>query len=507
MLWGHLKVMGQVQMSNPPRAAAQTLFYALREKYNLPDVFYLDLWPITVSYMVIINPQVMNQAFGVSKGSQSLPKHFMVKRFMEQVGGYEGNLVSSEGIQWKKWRAAFNPGFSLTQVMSLVPQITEDVVRFRDILLEKAKNKELFRLEHDTTLMVVNIIGKLAMDHDFDCQRKSNKFIDALHNQVQWIKIGVRTRPSEAFDPRRPYMFWKNNRTMDKYIGDILEDRFVQYKSKGKQKKIAIDLALEAYMKEEKGKTMEQTTKLDKQFKAEAIEHIKAFVFAGHDTTSSTICYAFYKTMQNPEIAAKVRAEHDAVLGPDVWDAPNVIAAEPHILNKLDYTLAVIKETLRLYPAANNLREGIEGQNLKDPATGQEYPMFKHMVVWPVNVSMHREERFFGPRANEFLPERWLHPERAEFEMDKEAFFPFSKGPRNCIGQELAMQEMKIIMAVCMRVLDVEMAYDELHKLADDGSGYPGDTKGEQFGDEAYQVQVATAKPREGMPVRIKARV
>ena len=84
----------------------------------------------------------------------------------------------------------------------------------------------------------------------------------------------------------------------------------------------------------------------------------------------------------------------------------------------------------------------------------------------------------------------------------------FSKGSRNCIGQELAIIETKVILAMTIRTFDFIPAFHELDKLKGDGSGYPSDTSGvqEQFGDEAYQVQLGTAKPREGMPCRLRLR-
>lgn len=70
------------------------------------------------------------------------------------------------------------------------------------------------------------------------------------------------------------------------------------------------------------------------------------------------------------------------------------------------------------------------------------------------------------------------------------------------------MIETKVILAMTLRTFDFQPAFDELEKLRGDGSGYPSDVEGvqEQFGDEAYQVQLGTAKPREGLPCRVKLR-
>ena len=82
-------------------------------------------------------------------------------------------------------------------------------------------------------------------------------------------------------------------------------------------------------------------------------------------------------------------------------------------------------------------------------------------------------------------------------------------GPRNCIGQELALLETRIILALVVRSFDFQPAYDSLDELKNDGSWYSNDEsfrKGKQDvdGEVAYQILLGTAKPREGMPMRVR---
>ena len=65
--------------------------------------------------MMIFDTDMMNSI----TVQQSLPKHPEVDKFMEHLGG-AGNIVSAEGGEWKKWRSAFNPGFSASHLMTLV---------------------------------------------------------------------------------------------------------------------------------------------------------------------------------------------------------------------------------------------------------------------------------------------------------------------------------------------------------------------------------------------------
>jgi len=235
---------------------------------------------------------------------------------------------------------------------------------------------------------------------------------------------------------------------------------------------------------------------------------MKTFIFAGHDTTSSTLCYAYYYLSKNPETLAKIRQEHSDVFGPDQSTVGDQLKQDPRLLNRLDYTLAVTREVLRCQPPASTVRTGQKGFFVHDPATGDPLPT-DGFTLWPVDVGVHRSSKYW-PDPHVFRPERHLHhaADSSANYNSKEAWIAFSKGPRNCIGQELAVIETKAILAMTVRRFDFAPAFDELEKLRGDGSGYPSDTSGvqEQFGDEAYQIQLGAAKPREGMPCRIRLR-
>ena len=129
---------------------------------------------------------------------------------------------------------------------------------------------------------------------------------------------------------------------------------------------------------------------MDEEFKAAAIVHIRTFIFAGHDTTSSVISYAFYLLSKNPSCLAKLRKEHDEVLG-TVEDAPQSIKDDPYILHRLEYTLAVIRETMRLFPPASTARAGNPNVALRDPETGEVLPT-DDMLVWVIRTCSDDEQ-------------------------------------------------------------------------------------------------------------------
>jgi cytochrome P450 len=147
---------------------------------------------------------------------------------------------------------------------------------------------------------------------------------------------------------------------MDGYISKVLDQRFAT-RHERKKEKLVIDLALETYLKEQTNTNIEHAETLDPTFKRIAVNQIKMFIFAGHDTTSATICYAYHLLSRNPETLAKIRAEHDSVFGKNAEETAEKICDDPLLLNQLPYTVAVIKETLRLYPPASTVRKGLPG--------------------------------------------------------------------------------------------------------------------------------------------------
>ena len=91
-------------------------------------------------------------------------------------------------------------------------------------------------------------------------------------------------------------------------------------------------------------------------------------------------------------------------------------------------------------------------------------------------MGMQRSPALWGPDVHAFRPERFLAENAGT--VPPNAFRPFEKGPRNCIGQELALLEVKIILVLTIRRYDVRAAYAELDKLKGDGSIWAQDEGG-----------------------------
>lgn len=306
--------------------------------------------------------------------------------------------------------------------------------------------------------------------------------------QVKWLTFGADVNPFKRYNPVRPLVHWYNSRRMNNFIAPRIDSRFVELRSTGtKGNKSIMDLVSTEYLSKNAG-----ATDLDSTFRDFAINQTKLFLFSGHDTTSSTVCYIFYILATYPDVLARVRAEHATVIGSETSKTASIIASSPILLNQLPYTVAVIKEVLRMFPAVSGTRAGEPDFNVTDES-GRHFPT-DGLLVWDNPQAVHRDPAYW-PNPDDFIPERWLAAPDDPLHPSKGAWRPFSHGPRNCIGQELAMIEMKVIMVMTVRSFNIELAYTE----SDRAKGIKGVTT--VYGERGYQID--RAQPSDDLPCRV----
>lgn len=245
-----------------------------------------------------------------------------------------------------------------------------------------------------------------------------------------------------------------------------------------------VDLALKTYHSEN-GSTdnKESVREMDPFFKNVCLAQIKLFLFSGHDTTSSSICYTLYLLSQHPTALRLVQQELNEILSPDSRETRQLLSDKPHLLNRLPYTTAVIKESLRLFPTVSSTRDGEKEFSVTD-SQGRTFPT-DGFLVWVNPHAVHHSPRLWN-QPDEFIPDRWLGERRNDIQ--KGAWRAFEHGPRNCIGQELAMLESKILLCMVARDFVVRDTYERGNKMVD--------------GEVAYQVQLS--QPAGDLPCRIE---
>ncbi|KAK5459567.1 hypothetical protein LTS15_003696 [Exophiala xenobiotica] len=608
--WGHLPLAGECKRLFPPQTHVQNWSNYIRKKYQLGDVFYVDWWPLGPRWLFVADPELASKY--ITTG-QSLRKSHLTTNYLTKLLGRD-NMVGLDGQQWKVLRSIFNPGFSASHLISLVPLIVDSTLVFLDILREKAQSGELISLDTYSTRYTIDIIGKIVMDTDFHAQTGGgptgsggpHPIVTTFRRQVDLMPSATSVGPLDDINLGREVRIWWNMRKLDSLIGAEIDERVAarrdrnrdaarqtaqaqgssntstQEKEKNRsfkdRKRSVIELALDAYDQEaaaaaaaatvgdaggseSKNKSTNSRTStrtqdaMNSSFRALAIDSIKTFIFAGHDTTSATISYAMYLLHLHKDVHAKLVAELDRVYScssPEAssggtttttttttTNAAEIIAqriiSDPHSINKLEYMTAVIKEVLRLFPPASTLRELLRPLDIaavKDtvlPAAGcnsdnpgnpgkKSYPL-AGFHIWPVAHMIHRNEAYF-PDPVKFVPERFIPSQtpyphaKLHTPAGKDAWRPFEKGPRNCIGQELAMIETKIALALLVSDLDFTAEYagakieswTPVETIDEFKDGKPGVERLTIEGHKPYQVLHGVARPKDGMTGRLSLR-
>ena len=174
-------------------------------------------------------------------------------------------------------------------------------------------------------------------------------------------------------------------------------------------------------------------------------------LIAGSDTTSNSSCAVLYYVCRTPGCLSKLQAELDAAL-PLGERVPTYDA-----VRDLPYLGAVIHETLRIHCTSGIglprlIPAGSPGVTLK----GRHFPAGTVLSV--PTYSVHHSREIWGEDADDFVPQRWerLTPRQ------KNAFIPFSYGPRACVGRNVAEMEMKLIVASWARRYDVYLRQDHM---------------------------------------------
>ena len=221
-------------------------------------------------------------------------------------------------------------------------------------------------------------------------------------------------------------------------------------------------------------------------------------MFVGHDSTSSTVCYILHLLATNPNALARIRAEHDRLLGPDLSAVPGLLKQNAHLTNHLVYTTAVIKEALRLFPPGGCSRAGSPNVDLIDDQANR-CPTKDTAAVFTIHTEMHRAPAYWV-RPDDFLPERWLPDCSEELRPMKEAYRAFEIGPRNCVAQDFVMTELRVILACLVRRFDFMPAYDEWDQL------HPQQGLRTYRGERVYQTEEGAAHPVENYPCRVSVR-
>ena len=355
-------------------------------------------------------------------------------------------LLLSQGKKWFRNRRLLTPAFHY-EILKPYIEVYNSCLR---IMLQKwttsAKKKEPIKVFETVKALSLDIIMQCVFSFESSCQQEGaqkHPYLQAvcdlveltsaravmLYHRIDWI-----------------YYFSANGRKYRKackiahnYTEMIIKERRIRLKENSSKRKYLdfLDILLTAADEDGKGLT-------DLEIRDEA----DTFMFEGHDTTTSGISWTLYCLAKYPEHQEKIREEVRNVLMGREW-------LDYSDLKELKYTQWCIKETMRLYPPVLFIvRKASNDIELDD-----------HLIPkgMPIDVAIYTIHRHpdIWENPDEFDPLRF-HPSNAEGR-DPYAYLPFSAGQRNCIGQNFALNEEKLVIGSIVHRFSLSLV--EGHKV------------------------------------------
>ncbi|KAI7778544.1 hypothetical protein LA080_002054 [Diaporthe eres] len=284
-----------------------------------------------------------------------------------------------------------------------------------------------------------DIIGNLALGESFECLKRSGShpYVDNILNSLKVLPIrqALHYFPIPAF-LRGPLCLLLAPKEVINGEALIINYRRAALKKRmslGSERPDFVDAMLK------KGGEYKMT-------ETEMIHNTRLLTSAGAETTGTTLVTATYFLCTHPDVLAKLNAEIRSTFQSDAEiDFNNV--------QNLPFLGAVISETMRVQPAAPAAFQRITPQG-GSVVLGDHLSAGTTLGIWQW-VAYHDPSNFLYPDS--FIPDRWLNDRRFGND-NKDVFQPFSYGPRNCIGMNLAFVELRLILARIIFNFDMVLA-------------------------------------------------
>ena len=352
------------------------------------------------------------------------------------------------------------PAFAYRHIEDLYPVFWAKSVEMVNLIQEDLEKRRSAG-EKDITITVRNwasratldIIGVAGMDHDFDSLRDPANQLNKSYQQI-----------FESPGPGTKTLF-----VIGMLMGNVTllhalpTERNKRINAGGQ---VIRDVARQMIrLKKEKMKTSTAQTGVDiisvamhsgVMDEENLVDQLMTFLGAGHETTATALQWAVYALCKNPEVQTKLREEIRTHLPPLSSESPNTIDAAT--IDNLPYLHAVCNEVLRFHPSVpGTIRTAVRDTSL----AGHSIPEGTTITIAPEVVN-HLEE-LWGPDANQFNPERFMGPGKANTggASSNYAFLTFLHGPRSCIGQGFAKAELACLLAATVGRFQMELRYPD----------------------------------------------
>jgi cytochrome P450 len=395
-----------------------------RAWHRYGDAFRVQLGPRRA--IVVIHPDAVAQVLVSER------ENYVKGDTYEQLRLLTGDgLVTLEGERWRKRRRLAQPAFHKDSVRALVDSFVLVVREGLRDLRQRLPQGGVIEAHHEMTQLTLDVVGETLLGRRLGASAGSS-----AHAFAEAFEVLARRGELPVALPL--WLPTPGNRRLKRALGTldaIVYGIISAARSVPDGGRPTLLSMLMAARDEESGEPLSDL---------ELRDEVLTLVMAGHETTALLMTWGFTLLGREPEVVARVRAELDQVLNgrePTADDLP-----------KLVYLKQVIHEILRLRPPA-----WILGRDVAADGELAGFRVRAGELVTPLPYLTHRHPEFW-PEPERFNPENFS-AERVK-ERPNWAYYPFSAGPRSCIGNLFTLTEAQVIFALLLQQADFSLAHD-----------------------------------------------
>lgn len=387
----------------------------------------ISFFRIFTKRVILINhPDLIREV--LVRQSENFPKFDRITNHLRKATG--NGLLVSEGEQWREQRIKIQKVFRSNQV-DVYGDLTS---RYTLAMIDRWKAQKSIRVEEEMTTLLQAIMGKgffgVELNPGHAIAKAVRIYSDIFHYESRSLISPPDWFPSKMKKEKRESIAILR-KSLDKIVSQRLQS--------GERKEDLLDLLLHSDCPH----SGSHPTNLSREaITLEAVNQLLTMYVAGFHTTSVALAWLFYCVARHPKIQDELSRQ---ISNESEWGEGNSIFS-----SGATYVDQVIKETLRLYPAAWELfaRHSVEATELG----GFRIPAGTLTLICPIVT--HRDPKFFS-KPDDFDPHRFA-PEMEE-KISPFSYFPFGMGGHQCIGNSLALMQLKMVLVHVLRHYEISL--------------------------------------------------
>jgi cytochrome P450 len=357
-------------------------------------------------------------------------------------------LLTNEGPTWLRNRRLMQPAFSRGRLENIYPLVTGSIQPVLEHWQAAVEAGQPVDLDRDMLRLTLDVVARALFS--FDLSKEAYALTGAVMQALDHI-IGRARNPlalPDWFPSSENLRFRMAVDTLDNAIRVMIHQR----RALPEMPDDLLTTLLTAC--DENGQGLDE-----RQVRDEVI----TLLIAGHETVASALTWTWYLLALHPEMRAQMEEEVSRVL--------DGRALQPADLPRLETTRRIFLEALRLYPPAWLITRSAIAE---DEILGFRIPARALVILSPYTLHRHAQ---FWQQPEEFNPDRFLSENQTRF-----SYIPFGGGPHLCIGNNFAMIEAQLILAITA----LRFRFDLL----------PGST--------VEAEPLVTLRPKHGLPMQVK---